>query len=376
VNGGDGNLYGTTTGGGTTKGSVFRITTAGTLTTIHRFNGTDGGDPSGTLFLASDGKLYGTTSTGGLHNAGTVYRIATDGTFASLHSFDTSVGEGSSPAGGVTEASDGNFYGTTSFGGGNFLGTVFVVTPAGGFATIGEFTTATGYTPRGRLVQGLDGFLYGTNYGGGDHASCFGCGTVFKVAQGVPPTTSTSTSSSTSTSTSSTTSTNATTTSTATSPPPTTSSTSTSTTAPVTTSTVGQLPNPTTTTLPSGGCAATPVGPTFASIRCRLEALRADVNAESGLGAFQPKLVQNLDKAIARTDDARGLCGDGNAKKAKKRLQQVKKALTQYVHRLNGLPARKKLDAALRQSFVAAGEAITPDVGSLRSSLACPADAT
>jgi uncharacterized repeat protein (TIGR03803 family) len=97
VNGGDGNLYGTTTGGGTTKGTVFRITTAGVVTTIHRFDGTDGSSPSGNVFLGSDGKLYGTTSMGGAHNTGTIYRIATDGTFTSLHSFDTTVATAPSP---------------------------------------------------------------------------------------------------------------------------------------------------------------------------------------------------------------------------------------------------------------------------------------
>ncbi len=52
----------------------------------------------------------------------------------------------------------------------------------------------------------------------------------------------------------------------------------------------------------------------------------------------------------------------------------MKKALTQYVHRLKGLAARKKLDATLRATFVAAGEAIVPDVVALRGRLACPAD--
>jgi hypothetical protein len=59
-------------------------------------------------------------------------------------------------------------------------------------------------------------------------------------------------------------------------------------------------------------------------------------------------------------------------KKAKSRLAQVKKALTQYAHRLSGLPARKKLDPTLRPFFVAAGAAITPDVTMLQAQLACP----
>jgi hypothetical protein len=135
------------------------------------------------------------------------------------------------------------------------------------------------------------------------------------------------------------------------------------------------LPSPTTTTLPSG-CAAVPDGPTFTSIRCRLEALRAAVQAEPKLGAFASKLVHNLDKALSRLDDARTLCGASNAKKATTRLGQVKKTLTQYAHRLKGLPARKKLDDGVRSEFVAAGDAIVRDVASLRAMLACPAAAS
>jgi uncharacterized repeat protein (TIGR03803 family) len=362
TNGGDGNLYGTTSGGGTTKGTVFRITTAGVLTTLHRFNGTDGASPSGSLLLASDAKLYGTTSTGGTSNAGTIYRIATDGTFTSLHSFDTAVGEGSQPDG-VMEASDGNFYGVTVNGGASFLGTAFVLTPNGNFATLASFafSTTDGWSPRGVLTQGADGFLYGVANSGGNGCTG-GCGTVFKLAPGVPTTTTSS-----STSTSSTTVTLPTTSSTTTTPTPTTLG--------VTTSTAA-LPNPTTTTLPSGGCG--PDAATFASVLCRLEALRAALTAETGLGSYQSKLGKNVDKALGWTNEAHDLCaknGKNDAKKAKKRLQQVKKALTQYVHTLNGNAARKKLDGGLRTTFAGDGEAIVPDVVALRAALACPADA-
>jgi uncharacterized repeat protein (TIGR03803 family) len=343
VNGGDGNLYGTTSGGTTTKGTVFRITTAGVLTTIHRFNGADGATPSGDLIRASDGRLYGTTSTGGAQNAGTIYRIATDGTFTSLHSFDTAVGEGSQPDGGVFEASDGNFYGVTLSGGESFLGTVFVLTPNGDFATITSFgvSATVGWSPRGPLVQGTDGFLYGVTNSGGDGCAG-GCGTVYKLAPGVPTTTTPST----------------------------------PTTLAVTTSTAAPLPNPTTTTLPASGCG--PDAKTFTSVLCRLEALRASLAAESGLGSYRSKLGQNVDKALGRTDEARDLCatnGKNDAKKAKKRLAQVKKALTQYAHTLNGNAARKKLDGDLRTTFLADGEGIVPDVAALRAGLACPADA-
>ncbi len=63
----------------------------------------------------------------------------------------------------------------------------------------------------------------------------------------------------------------------------------------------------------------------------------------------------------------------GNVKHTKKRLQQAAKALSQYAHRLAGLPARKKLDGALRTELLNAGRAIIPDVRTLRSQVQCPA---
>ncbi len=115
---------------------------------------------------------------------------------------------------------------------------------------------------------------------------------------------------------------------------------------------------------------------TFASLLCRFKALRDRVNAENGLAAFQPKLVKSLGAAIARLEDARIRCGESNLKKAKKRIQQAGKADKQYVHRLSGLAARKKIEDALRQDFLMAGEALSPDVTALRAQVACPAGAT
>jgi hypothetical protein len=121
----------------------------------------------------------------------------------------------------------------------------------------------------------------------------------------------------------------------------------------------------TTTTLPPTGCAGAPAV-SFESILCRVAALRDRVQGESRLGKFQAKLVKNLDVAHARTAEAQGL---GTGKKAKKKLQQAAKALTQYAHRLSSLSARKKLDSGVRTDFLHAGQAITPDVKALRSQL-------
>ena len=134
----------------------------------------------------------------------------------------------------------------------------------------------------------------------------------------------------------------------------------------------------TTTTLGQIGCGAVPIAPTFASIGCRLAALLDRLNGESGLGTFQPKLVRNVEKAQGDVVEAAMLCAAPSTKavkKAKKRLQQAAKAMTQYGHRLSGLAARKKLDEVLRESLIDAGAPIGADLKTLRGNLQCPGDA-
>ena len=147
---------------------------------------------------------------------------------------------------------------------------------------------------------------------------------------------------------------------------------STTTTHPPTTTTT--RPPTTTTTLPPQDCAGTPQGATFASILCRLDALAVRVQSESGLGSFQSKLANSLGTARSRTEDAQSLCDAGakNGKKTMKKLQEAGKAVAQYVHRLAGLRARKKLDGTLRTDFMQAGKAIAPDLSSLRAHVQCP----
>ena len=99
------------------------------------------------------------------------------------------------------------------------------------------------------------------------------------------------------------------------------------------------------------------------------------VTGESALGTLQAKLARGLDKARQRLDDGRTRCSESNLKKARKRLQQTATALAQYVHRLGSHAARKKLDEAVRLDFLNAGDAIAPDVTTLRTTLVCPADA-
>jgi uncharacterized repeat protein (TIGR03803 family) len=175
----DGNLYGTTTYGGTSEnGIIFKVTPTGTLTTIHNFAGTpDGANPYGGLVLGTDGKFYGTTYQGGTNGLGTVFKITSSGTLTILHNFGGSDGE--LPECALVQGSDGKFYGTTEAGGTHAppYGTVFKITSSGTFTSLHSFTDSDGQQPEAALVQGSDGKYYGTTAGGG--ASNFG--TVFKI---------------------------------------------------------------------------------------------------------------------------------------------------------------------------------------------------
>jgi uncharacterized repeat protein (TIGR03803 family) len=190
VQGRDGNFYGTSNDGGTGGyGTVFKITTTGTLTTLYTFcsqpNCADGSYPNGALALGTDGNFYGTTAFGGANDIGVVFKITPAGTYTVLHNFQGS--DGSYPAAGLVLASDGNFYGTASEGGANCVygcGTVFKITPAGALTTLHSFNEADGLNPAVPLIQGSDGSLYGAATWGGAYQSYDcppGCGTLFKI---------------------------------------------------------------------------------------------------------------------------------------------------------------------------------------------------
>ena len=173
----DGNLYGTTAYGGshTFYGTVFSITPAGSLTTIHSFNLSDGYSPYGGLLQASDGLLYGTTTNGGPSNAGTIFKTTLDGTLSDIHTFTSF--DGNNPTAGLIQASDGNLYGTASGGGDGGNGTVFKITPQGDLTTLHKFVGSDGELPYAGVVQGADGNFYGVTVRGG----AYQCGVVYKM---------------------------------------------------------------------------------------------------------------------------------------------------------------------------------------------------
>jgi len=174
----DGAFYGTTVAGGSNGlGAVFRVSAAGDFTNLHSFTGNpDGQQPVTGLTLGSDGNFYGVTSAGNAlgNNGGIAFRITPGGNFTKL--FDFNGTSGRNPAGRLLLASDGNFYGTTQFGGASDAGTVFRMTPGGTVTVLRSFdgTLAGGINPIAGLVQGLDGALYGTTTG------TFGGGSFFR----------------------------------------------------------------------------------------------------------------------------------------------------------------------------------------------------
>jgi uncharacterized repeat protein (TIGR03803 family) len=224
----DGNLYGTTSSGGKFNfGTVFKVTSAGVVTTLYDFNagGADGFLSLSGLTLGTDGNFYGTTYGGGANNAGTIFKITPAGALTTLHSFTNTdgfavaapvlgangnyygVAQGNTVTGtaySITAsgtyklfptplpaasaaplvlAKDGNFYGITAGGGTFAQGTVFRLSAAGAVKVVYNFDGhENGGSPRGPLVQGSDEFLYGTTSGGGlvqDPA-----GVVFKLSTG------------------------------------------------------------------------------------------------------------------------------------------------------------------------------------------------
>jgi uncharacterized repeat protein (TIGR03803 family) len=180
IQGSDGNFYGTTVyGGANDKGTVFRMDAAGAVTTLHSFAGSDGEFPSGSLVQTSDGNFYGMTDYGGAAGLGTVFKMhPVSGLVTSLHAFEQA--QGNTPSGGLIQASDGDLYGATVYGGAGARGTTFKITTAGVLTLLHTFTDDEGARPSGGLMQGSDGNFYGTTSGGGPGAA--GIGSVFKMS--------------------------------------------------------------------------------------------------------------------------------------------------------------------------------------------------
>lgn len=183
----NGHLYGTTRLGGKFEGgTIFDITPTGQFAILYNFcsqpNCSDGGGPA-SLFQGTDGNLYGTTTFGGTNIDGTVFRLTTAGTLTTLYTFCPLTGcvDGYQPNL-LIEASDGNLYGVTVRGGAHSEGTVFQLTIAGHLTTLHNFAGSDGALPIG-LIQGTDGSFYGATANGGSSDA----GTLFNLSTGIGP---------------------------------------------------------------------------------------------------------------------------------------------------------------------------------------------
>jgi uncharacterized repeat protein (TIGR03803 family) len=195
VQGTNGDFYGTAgTGGSEGDGTIFKLSSTGELTTLYSFcsqsNCSDGDGLSVPLIQAANGNFYGTTGYGGAGlygGGGTVFEVTPHGTLTTLYSFcsQPNCADGATPSS-LLQATNGNFYGTTVSGGGFNGGTFFEITPAGTFKTVYSFCSQNqegdctdGAFPQG-LVQATDGEFYGTTFEGGYPAGSAD-GTVFKL---------------------------------------------------------------------------------------------------------------------------------------------------------------------------------------------------
>jgi uncharacterized repeat protein (TIGR03803 family) len=192
----NGDLYGTTANGGANgEGTIFAISPGGALATFYSFCSqsgcADGANPEAGLIQGANGDLYGTTSHDGAHGpyGGTAFSLAPNGALTTLYSFGSTIG--AEPVAPLTQGLDGNFYGTTVTGGFNGdAGAVFQLTAGGAEMTIYSFCAqfgpegcADGYAPEAGLVQGTDGNFYGTTYYGG-LPPYPGFGIIFKITPG------------------------------------------------------------------------------------------------------------------------------------------------------------------------------------------------
>ncbi len=184
-----GDFYSVTFGGGASNdGTLYKISSTGVYSTLYTFDGNVGQYPVWQPIIAADGKLYGATLAGGSNSlgyagAGIVYKYdLTANTISVFSNFDGI--NGFSPNA-ITQGTDKHFYGTSQYGGvtsaeagfsyGN--GSAFKIGSTGAISLLYSFYIHTGYYPYGRIVQGPDGQFYGTTYYGGyyDH------GTIYKI---------------------------------------------------------------------------------------------------------------------------------------------------------------------------------------------------
>jgi uncharacterized repeat protein (TIGR03803 family) len=144
----------------------------------------EGSEPKGGVIQASDGFFYGTTEHGTY--LGEIFRMDAAGNFTVIHRFD-SASDGGSPLSGLIEGRDGFLYGTAPIGGqpvtsSSRHGVVYRMDKAGAVTVVHTFTGPDGHAPHAALAQGVDGGLYGSTIVGG----AFGLGVLFRIDTTAP----------------------------------------------------------------------------------------------------------------------------------------------------------------------------------------------
>src|SRR5580698_3752124 len=164
----DGNFYGVTlSGNGCCQGDVYKISSEGAITSLYSMGQSDGTNCTG-LTLGTDGNFYGTCKNGGTNDYGTLFKVTSAGVLTVLHNFAAqgSTSDGCIPYVPPTQASNGDFYGTTAFCGTDNYGTVYKLTLAGVYSLVYSFQGPPNDTvlPLG-LIEGTDGNLWGVGNG-------------------------------------------------------------------------------------------------------------------------------------------------------------------------------------------------------------------
>jgi uncharacterized repeat protein (TIGR03803 family) len=181
----NGSFYGTTRlGGSNSAGTVFSMTAGGALTSLYSFaSNINGINPSNALVLGLDGNFYGSAQNSSGSGDGIIFKMTLGGLLTNLYSF-TGISNGTTPAGELTQGTDGNFYGLTGRGGADSSGNFFKMTPGGLLTNLYSFTGgADGDVPAGQLVQGTDGNFYGVTRRN-TIAGSLAYGTIFKITPG------------------------------------------------------------------------------------------------------------------------------------------------------------------------------------------------